>query len=211
MITDGRCGPTAEAIDRLAWRVGAAARAGVDLVQVRERNLDARWVTRLVRASVDAIRQTRTRILVNDRLDVALAAGADGVHLRGDSVSAMRVRRVGPRGLLIGRSIHALDEAIAATAEGAVDYLMFGTVFSTASKAGVAPAGPQNLASIVQATALPVLAVGGVTIETAPAVARTGAAGVAAIGLFAGAREEEQFRQVIAGMRAAFDTSGHGS
>jgi thiamine-phosphate diphosphorylase len=184
MISDRRrLGGQAE--DALVAIVGAAARAGIDLVQLRERDLDGGALVRLVARSIDASRHTRTRVLVNDRVDVALAAGAHGVHLRGDSLPAPRVRAVVPRGFLIGRSVHSREEAARVSAEGGVDYLMFGTVFSTASKPGVSPAGIEGLADVVRASPLPVLAVGGITVDTARGLGRTGAAGIAAIGVFA--------------------------
>jgi len=170
--------------DGLVGQVIVAAQAGVHMVQVRERDLDGGALRELVARCVEAARGTNTRILVNDRLDVALAAGAHGVHLRGDSMPASRVRAVCPRPFLIGRSIHTADEARLADVAG-LDYLVFGTVFATSSKPGRNPAGVAELAACVAATTLPVLAVGGVTVETMPSVTRAGAAGVAAIGLFA--------------------------
>lgn len=203
MITDRRrLGPGGDEL--LVRRVGAAARAGVHLIQVRERDLDGGPLMRLVQRCVDAVAGTRARILVNDRIDVALAAGAHGVHLRGDSFAASRARVLAPPGFLIGRSVHAVRDATAAMADDA-DYLMFGTVFATTSKPGQAAAGVEALAGIVEATPLPVLAVGGVTQATAGRVARAGAAGVAAIGLFAG--EAEEFLQVaVSEVNMAFDT-----
>jgi thiamine-phosphate diphosphorylase len=207
MVTDRR----RAGVDALVWRVAAAARAGVDLVQIRERDLEAGPLTRLVEACVDAVRNTRTRILVNDRLDVARAAGAHGVHLRGDSMSAARVRAVSPPGFLIGRSIHSLQEAAPAAGEAAPDYLLFGTVFPTTSKPDAPAAGPDALRAVVRATTIPVLAIGGVTSETAATVARTHAAGVAAIGLFADVVDQTSMHRVVAAMQQAFDTSAGGS
>src|SRR5262245_20272498 len=120
----------------LVQRVAAAAQAGVDLVQVRERDMEARDLSRLVERCVAAVRGTRTRILVNDRLDVACAAGAHGVHLRGDSMPASRARALAPIGFLIGRSVHSVAEAVTACEGGGLDYLLFGAVFNTASKPG---------------------------------------------------------------------------
>src|SRR6476660_7991319 len=145
--------------DALVAAVGAAAAAGIDLVQIRERDLDARALTSLVTRCLDAARRTRTRVLVNDRLDVALMTGAHGVHLRGDSMPASRVRAIAPAGFLIGRSVHGVDEAARVSDEGGLDYLLFGSVFSTASKPGVAPAGVGVLTEVVESTTLPVLAV----------------------------------------------------
>ena len=186
----------------LVGRVAAAARAGVDLVQVRERDLDGGALTDLVERLVDAVHQTKTRVLVNDRLDVALAAGAHGVHLRGDSMPAHRVRTIAPPGFLVGRSVHDSGEAAAVTREGGLDYLIFGTVFRTASKPGGAAAGVNALAGAVAATPLPVLAVGGITIDGLTQVARAGAMGYAAIGLFADPGGPEPAAVVEASLRA---------
>ena len=182
MITDRRRF-TAE--DALVQRVAAVAAAGVNLVQVREHDMEARDLSRLVARCVTAVRNTRTRILVNDRLDVALTSGAHGLHLRGDSMPASRARALAPIGFVIGRSVHTVAEAITAHAEGGLDYLLFGAVFATASKPGQPPAGVQALADVVRATPLPVLAVGGISSDTAPQLAGTGCAGFAAIGWFA--------------------------
>ena len=182
MITDRRRFP---AEDALVQRVAAVAAAGVTLVQVREQDMEARDLSRLVARCVTAVRNTRTRILVNDRLDVALTSGAHGVHLRGDSIPASRARALAPIGFLIGRSVHTVAEAVTAHAEGGLDYLLFGTVFATASKPGQPPAGVQALADVVRATPVPVLAIGGITSETVPQLKETGCAGFAAIGWFA--------------------------
>jgi thiamine-phosphate diphosphorylase len=183
LITDRRrFGPQWE--NPLVARVADAAREGVHLVQIRERDLDAGPLTRLVSACVSAVRGTRTRILVNDRLDVALAAGAHGLHLRADSFSAARARALTPSVFLIGRSIHSVTEARSAADEGGLDYLIFGTVFETVSKPGQAPAGTAGLSAVAQATRLPLLAVGGVTADRMGEVMRAGACGAAAIGMF---------------------------
>jgi thiamine-phosphate pyrophosphorylase len=177
--------------DALIAAVAAAASAGLDLLQIREPDLDARTLTHLVARCVVAVKRTRTRVLVNDRTDVALAAGAHGVHLRGDSMPAFRVRSIVPPGFVIGRSVHGVEEAVRVSGEGGLDYLVYGTVFVTASKPGRAASGPEGLTAVVTSTALPVLAVGGVTIETARQLAHTGAAGFAAIGLFADASPDK--------------------
>jgi thiamine-phosphate diphosphorylase len=185
LITDrARGGGGADAVvARAAW----AARAGVHLIQVRERDLDGGPLTTLVRQCVDAVRGTRARVLVNDRVDVALAAGAHGVHLRADSMPAPRVRALCPPGFVVGRSVHTRDEAVAAAAGGGLDYLLFGTVFATASKPGRVPAGLSALADVALAVSLPVLAVGGITPDKVDEVVGAGAAGFAAIGMFAAA------------------------
>ncbi|MEQ1757490.1 MAG: thiamine phosphate synthase [Vicinamibacterales bacterium] len=169
-------------------RVHEAARAGVHLIQVREPDLEGGALHDLVTACVEAVRGTRSRVLVNDRLDVALTADAHGVHLRGDSMPASRVRALVHRPFLIGRSIHSLAEAQEAESSS-LDYLILGTVFPSASKPEREPLGLAGLRAIVSATGLPVLAVGGVTDANVQQVLDTGAAGAAAIGLFAGGRE----------------------
>jgi thiamine-phosphate pyrophosphorylase len=192
----------ADGADATVERVRWAARAGVHLVQVRERDLEGGPLTALVRRCVEAVRGSRARVLVNDRVDVALAAGAHGVHLRADSIPASRVRTLCPPGFLVGRSVHARDEAISAAAAGGLDYLLFGSVFPTASKPGRAPAGPQRLAEVVAAVGVPVLAVGGVSPDNLSEVAAGGAAGFAAIGLFAAASEAALARAVAAATAA---------
>lgn len=190
----------------LVGRVRAAALAGVHLVQVRERDLDGGPLARLTAQCLEAVRGTRARIVVNDRLDVALVAGAHGVHLRGDSIDASRARRIAPPGFLIGRSVHSLDEVLQIGAS-ALDYLIFGTVFETVSKPGVPAAGLSQLAAIARATTLPVLAVGGIASSASAAgVAGAGAAGFAAIGLFSRG-PTETLRGVVEEVSWAFDTS----
>jgi thiamine-phosphate pyrophosphorylase len=181
LITDrARVGGADGVVERVRW----AARAGVHLVQVRERDLDGGPLTALVRRCVEAVRGSATRILVNDRLDVALAAGAHGVHLRADSMPAARVRTLAPPGFVVGRSVHARHEAIDAAAAGGLDYLLFGTVFATPSKPGRPAAGLAALADVASAITIPVLAVGGVTPDNVGKVILAGAAGFAAIGMF---------------------------
>lgn len=159
-----------------------AAAAGVDLIQIRERDLEAAALAALVAEVVAVTRGSVTRVVVNDRIDVALAAGADGVHLRGDSVPVEAARRLLAAPRLVGRSVHGIEEA--RSASGA-DYLIAGTVFSSASKPGAAELlGLDGLRAIVRATPIPVLAIGGIAADRIADVLATGAAGIAAIGLF---------------------------
>ncbi len=200
--------PASAAEDRtVIERVGAAARAGVHLIQVRQPQLEGRALARMVEASIRAAKGTEARILVNERVDVALAAGAHGVHLRGDSMSAARVRRMAPEAFLIGRSVHSPDEAARLAQGGGLDYLIFGAVFETSSKPGVPPAGPGALALACTASVLPVLAVGGMAPARLGGVARAGAAGFAAIGLFADG-PLDTIALAVQQASSAFDTSG---
>jgi thiamine-phosphate diphosphorylase len=198
-------------IDGVVAHVAAAARAGVDLVQVRERDLEGRALQDLVVACLGAVDGTATRILVNDRLDIARAAGAHGVHLRADSPPAGRLRPQVPAGFLIGRSVHGVEEAVHVAREGGLDYLVFGTIFDTLSKPGQKAAGTTALRAAATRVGLPVLAIGGITLERLPAVAAAGASGFAAIGMFAGEAADSGVRlQLIVRQAAlAFDTLRH--
>ena len=189
----------------LVERVGAAARAGVHLIQIRQPQIEGRALKRLVERSVQVAKGTAARILVNDRVDVALVAGAHGVHLRGGSMPAARVRAIAPRGFVIGRSVHSAGEGARVAQEGNLDYLIFGTVFTTRSKPGIAAAGIDALAAACAGVAIPVLAVGGMTAAGLGAVARAGAAGYAAVGLFADC-PLGQMASVVQQASSAFDT-----
>ena len=179
MITTGRHAAGSDD-SSLVQPVQAAASAGADLIQIREHGLEAGHLARLVRACLHAVAGSRVRVVVNDRLDVALATGAHGVHLRELSVPPRDARAIAPRGFLIGRSVHTAEDAARLGREGSLDYLIFGAVFPTPAKAD-SPAGLEALRLAVQGTTVPVLAVGGVDGSTAAAVASTGAAGMAAI------------------------------
>lgn len=186
---------------RLIEQARAAIEAGVDLLQVRELDLEAVKLKTVVDDIVGVSRGTATRVVVNDRLDVALACGADGVHLRSDSIPAVDARRMAPSSFLIGRSVHLAREAVDA---GAVDYLIAGTVFSTLSKpAGHQPIGLEGFRAIVAAARAPVLAIGGVTLDRLADIAASGAAGVAAIGLFTGGAP---LGALVDACRARFDS-----
>jgi thiamine-phosphate pyrophosphorylase len=165
-----------------------AAAAGINWIQVREKDLETRKLTDLVRLAAAGARETGTRILVNDRLDVALASGAAGVHLgetslRVETVAEWR-RGAGHAEFRIGASCHSTDAARAAEGAGA-DYIFFGPVFATPSKSAFgAPQGIERLRETCRAVRIPVLAIGGVTVENAHSCLAAGAAGVAAIRLF---------------------------
>lgn len=194
-------------LDRLIDLIERAAGAGVNLVQIRESNLDDRTLTEVVSRAVERTAPTQTRVLVNDRVDVAVSAGAAGVHLRHDSCPAERVRSLCPDGWLVGRSVHTVDEAERVAQSGAVDYLIMGTIFESVSKPGGTPVGLGVLRGVVGRVPLPVLAIGGVTVGRAESVARTGAAGIAAVGEFAaaGSGSGPALDDVVSGFREAFD------
>jgi thiamine-phosphate pyrophosphorylase len=171
-----------------------AARAGVDWIQLREKDLEGgalfdlatAGMARCAAASGDTGKSAQ--LLINDRLDVAWAAQAAGVHLGEDSMPVAETarwrRQSGRRDFLFGVSCHSLEAAEQATSAGA-DYIFFGPVFATPSKQSFGPPqGLQKLEQVCRAVTLPVLAIGGVTAENAGACLRAGASGIAAIRLF---------------------------
>lgn len=181
----------------LAQRIQIAVRAGVPWVQIREKDLPARILMDLTRTATQAYKDSPThdgsRVLVNDRCDVAWAAGAGGVHAGETSLPVRMLvearRASGLANFLVGASCHSLDGAISAAAEGA-DYLLFGPVFATPSKAGFGPPqGLEQLAQVCGAVSVPVIAIGGVTVENAWACREAGACGIAAIRLFQESRD----------------------
>jgi len=162
----------------LVAAVAAAMAGGADAVQVREKAAPALDLLTTCLALADAL-GGGGRVLVNDRADVALAAGARGVHLAKKSLPAAAVRAIAPR-LLIGVSVHSVEEARAAARAGA-DYVTFGSVYPTGSHPGQLPQGLDALAAVVAAVPIPVLAIGGITPANAAALVATGCAGVAVI------------------------------
>jgi thiamine-phosphate pyrophosphorylase len=160
------------------------AAAGVAALQVREKSLDDRAVWELVRQARAALPPS-AMVLVNGRIDIALAAGAVGAHLPADGVPVDALRRRFGKTLILGRSTHRLDEVEAALREGA-DYVTFGPVYATPSKEDYGP--PRGLDELAKAARLPipVYALGGVTLSRFGEVAAAGAAGVAGIRLFQG-------------------------
>lgn len=195
-------------IDVLKAQVAAAAGAGVDYIQVREPDLEARDLTDLVRSLVRLAASTPARVLVNDRIDVALAARASGVHLKEQSILPAEVRRIGPRGFVIGCSVHGID---AVAARKSADFLIAGTVMPTAAKPAVDYLNKDGLSRIVEAAAgQPVLGIGGLDVPSMPLLASTCAAGLAAIGAFIPAAGEDVKGNVqnrVNALRLAFDSA----
>lgn len=197
-VTDRRSLPLSTSSDAqklLFESVERAARAGADWIQLREKDFSGKEWEELVRESMRRISRARaaTRIFVNDRLDVALACGAGGVHLSENGIpvsEACRLRddffssRGAERDFLVGVSCHSLGAALGAARAGA-DYIYFSPIFFTPSKANYgSPQGLERLATICRAVAIPVIAIGGISAENAGSCFQAGAAGVAAIRLF---------------------------
>jgi thiamine-phosphate pyrophosphorylase len=165
-----------------------AVEAGANWIQIREKDLDGRSLVDLTRFAIAETREASVRVLINDRLDVALAAKAAGVHLGEKSVPLEAVTRwrscAGRSDFLIGVSCHSLESARAAERGGA-DYVFFGPVFATPSKAAFGlPQGIERLHEICVSVAIPVLAIGGVSLKNADDCITAGAAGIAAIRMF---------------------------
>jgi len=163
----------------------AAVAAKISLFQIREKNLSARVLYELATRATKITRGSLTKLLVNDRLDIALAAGADGVHLTSASLPVRVVRKICGPEFLIGASTHSLEAARDARDSGA-DFAVFGPVFETESKRAYGP--PQGLEKLRQVTSelqgFPVVAIGGITLDNAESCFAAGASGIAGIRLF---------------------------
>ena len=197
---------------RVLEKIAEAARSGVDYIQLREKDLPTRDLEILAREALRVIRQNSnlsvsppaTRFLINSRTDVALAIGADGVHLRSDDISVSQVRRIwssarrpaGARATpLIAVSCHTPTQIQAARQNGA-DFAVFGPVFEKKDAPATPPSGLEALRQACECK-IPVFALGGVSLENAAACVEAGVAGIAAIRLF----QENDIKKVVERLR----------
>jgi thiamine-phosphate pyrophosphorylase len=196
------------AVDKVRDKIRNGSYAGIDWIQIREKDLPTR---ELLTLAADAVRIAHgasdgPRVIVNDRLDVALAAGAGGVHLGGKSIAFADVIQWCRRGnaspkFLIGISCHELEEALEAERVGA-SYVFFGPVYDTPSKRSFgSPQGIARLTRVCEAVRIPVIAIGGVTENNAAETLRAGATGIAAIRLFQESEDAESLRSVVERLR----------
>jgi thiamine-phosphate pyrophosphorylase len=190
LITRGETAETTTAESpaflKILNQVSAAVAAGIDLIQIREKTLSARVLFELSERAVELAVGTSTRIIVNDRADIAAGAGAAGVHLTTRSIDTATIRKTFGEDFLIGASTHSLEEARAAR-DGGSDFAVFGPIFETSSKLEYGP--PLGVAAlsdaVPQLAPFPLLALGGVSLENAHECLRAGAKGIAGISLFA--------------------------
>lgn len=187
----------------LLEKIAEAARYGVDFIQLREKDLSTRELELLAREAIRGVRDNsppNTKLLINSRTDVALAVGADGVHLRSDDISPFDVRNIPSQQhqgapLTIGVSCHTLHE-VRQAADGAA-FVVYGPVFQKKTVSGDAAAGIEALHQACQEK-IPVLALGGITPENAGTCIQAGAAGIAGIRLF----QENYVRKVVEALRS---------
>jgi thiamine-phosphate pyrophosphorylase len=201
-VTDRRALRVANPVESLAaltQKIEEIAAAGVDWVQIREKDLTAGDLASLTRQSIriaanlPARRSSAIRVLVNDRLDVAIAERAGGVHLGEKSlplseakrlIQSTHVKQTIGESFLTGVSCHSLEAAEAAERDGA-DYIFFGPIFATPSKETFGPPqGAERFQEVCRSVSIPVLAIGGITLDNAESCMVAGAAGIAAIRLF---------------------------
>lgn len=207
MITSGsttaRTTKASEAFADVLRLAEAAVAAGIDLLQIREKNLSARVLYQLAESVAAITRGSATKLLINDRSDIAAAAGAEGVHLASNSLPADVIRRAFGSEFLIGVSTHSLTEATHAKASGA-DFVVFGPIFKTASKQQFGePLGLEKLRQVTSAVApFPALALGGVELENVAACQRAGARGVAAIRML---NDPMKLDSIVSAIRESFN------
>ncbi|MCS7221109.1 MAG: thiamine phosphate synthase [Anaerolineae bacterium] len=203
VITDRRTAGGRSVLDI----VRAAIRGGATVVQLREKEASTRAIIELGQALLEITRAAGIPLIVNDRVDVALAIGAEGVHVGQDDMPAAMARQlIGPDRIL-GVSARTVEEAIRAEQDGA-DYLGAGDVFGTPTKPDAGPPiGVEGLRQIVRAVSIPVVAIGGVTPQNASAAIEAGAVGVAVISAVMGAPDPEaaarRLREVVEAHRGA--------
>ncbi|MDO9033941.1 MAG: thiamine phosphate synthase [Methanoregula sp.] len=166
-----------------------AIAGGADVIQLRDKSCSSRDLIRIGRTVREITRRSSTLFIINDRLDVAVACGADGVHLGQGDMRTDVARQIAPQGFIIGVSVSTVDEAVRAEREGA-DYVALSPTFSTESKPDAGPGhGPYMLREIRQNVSVPVIAIGGIHRGNVREVIAAGAAGVAVISAVVGAED----------------------
>lgn len=200
LITDGN-GPTGGDTVR---SVEKALRGGVRAVQLREKALDAKGLLRLAKELRALTNGYNARLIINDRVDVALLSGADGVHLGQKSIAPCDARKLIGEKMLIGVSTHSLKEAVRAN-DGGVDFITIGPVYHTPSKAAYGePIGPDIIRAVKAVVDIPVYAIGGIDRDNLKEASANGADGVAVISAILGSEDiEKSAREMIAAFQDA--------
>ena len=200
LVTDRRlCNSDLEELER---RVVDAVKGGVNLVQLREKDLPGGQLLELagrLRKATDG----SALLFINERVDVALACGADGVQLGEDGLPLGAARKVAGENLIIGRSVHSMESAIAAEDEGA-GFLVVGAIFPTDTHPGAEPEGPQLLSRIMGKVGIPFAGIGGISAANVDKVIGAGASGAAVISTILAAEDTEQAAR---GLKSAIDTA----
>lgn len=188
--------------EALLDKMEKALDGGVDAVQLRAKELAAGRLLSLAR-SLRKITEQRALLLINDRIDVAIAAEADGVQLAEDAICVESARRLVGAEMLVGRSVHSVEGAVEAEAQGA-DFLVLGAIFASDSKPGVEPAGIGLLEEAASRVAIPVLGIGGIDQNNAGQVIKAGGYGVAVIrSILASSDPAQAAREIKQSMSAA--------
>lgn len=186
--------------------VAAAVEGGVALVQLREKDLPADELLRLA-LQIRAVTRGRALLVINDRVDVALACDADGVHLPGNGLPTGVARALLGPGKLVGRSAHSVGEAVEAERDGA-NYVLLGTIFPTSSHPDTPAAGPGLIRAARSAVHLPLIAIGGIDASNVRQVMEAGADGVAVISaILAERRSRSAARALVRALRASAPAS----
>lgn len=206
LITSGHTRPhttpaSKEFLDILRL-IEAAVTSGINIVQIREKLLPARTLFELTASATRISKTSPTHLLVNDRADIAVGAGADGVHLAANSISPDVIRATFGNDLLIGASTHSLEQVYSAQTKGA-DFVVLGPIFETASKVEYgAPLGLETLQKAAEPPqTVPILAIGGITLARAAECVRAGAAGIAAISLL---NNPQELPRIVSELRNSF-------
>ena len=203
LVTDRRLVPAGD----LPARIAQAVAGGVNLVQLREKDLAGGDLLGLASEIQDALSGSAP-LIVNERVDVARSAGASGVQLGEAALSPGHARRILHDGSVIGRSVHSVEGAIQAERDGA-DFLLAGTMFASSSHPGEEPSGPDLIARITSRCSIPVIGIGGINASNAGQVIEAGAVGVAVISAILAAPEpREAARRIMQTVTRAYGAAG---
>ena len=203
LVTDRRlCNSDLSDLEELERRVAGAVKGGVNLVQLREKDLPGGRLLELARR-LRKVTEGSALLFINERVDVALACGADGVQLGEDGLPPEAARKVAGKNLIIGRSVHSVESAVAAECEKA-DFLVVGTIFPTGTHPGAEPEGPRLLSRIMGRVSIPFAGIGGISAANVDKVIGAGASGGAVISTILAAEDTEQAAR---GLKSAIDTA----